>query len=172
MKRICALVLTTITVSACAIYPPLPPQPHPPAPVRKGETVPPPARRIVPPPAPTLINLPNGNRISVIDDTKLLSSCAVFGIPANSKKPAICVAVPSSMADGRGGGSAQDGYANLLRGAGYTGRGLPLAYRGKDGCRQHVMLSTFPATIQREDNWKSAKDYVLFMEFTPMTCPE
>ncbi len=171
MKKFWTLSVAAIFLASCSSYLPPMPDPYYPAPIiHKGDGVKPPSKKTEP--LPSSFTLPNGVKLNVLDGTQLLSSCAVFGIPATSKKPTYCVAIPASMADGRGGGQAQNDYANLLRSAGYAGRSLPLRYRDRSGCRQHVMLSTFPATIQRDENWSGAKDYVVFMEFTPLTCPE
>ena len=178
MKRALALLtLSAAFLAGCAVDPMTRRYPAPaPAPADPyGTRTPPPDRRAPVERAPTRIDLPNGEVIPIMRGTRLLPSCAVFGISEDAHKEARCIALPARYADGRGGGQAQDTYAGYLRSAGYASAGngnAMLRYSDARGCRQHVVLSTLPAEATQSDDWGGVDDYVLFMEFTPLTCPQ
>lgn len=166
MKRALSALIFGLLTAACASEPYYPTQP--PAPIRKPQpgVIYPPSKKPSPP-VPTEIALPSGKTISVVEDTVPLPDCGVFGITGPN---AICIAVPAAMADGRGGGKAQSLYAERMRNAGYIGRDNSMELRNGTDCRQHVMLSTLPAAATQSDDWNGVKDYVVFIEFTKMSC--
>ncbi len=164
MKRAVFIALFGTALAGCATDPYYP---RSPAPIR-GE----PGTRPPPPPEPTrpnfsAISLPNGEYISPVPGTTPLEDCSVFGI---ASPDAICVALPATMADGQGSGQAQLAYSERLRTAGFRGSEWSMAYRGSNGCKQDVMLSTLPAKATQSDDWKNVQDYILLMEFTPLAC--
>lgn len=173
MRTGLVFVMLAGLISACATQPPWPTGKRSyPAPVRTRTDIPPRPVQPARPSVPTSLALPNGEYIAVVSGTRPLPSCEPFGVRNGGGKTSVCVSVPASMADGRGGGIAQARYAGYLITAGYKGGGALLAYKGRNGCRQHVSLSTLPAEISRTTDWSDIHEYFVFMEFTPLTCPE
>ena len=160
--RKCLPLIGLFLAAACATEPY---SPGPPAPIRQGTSTAYPQKAPAP---PTRLTLPNGVSVSIMSGTTPLPDCSIFGI---TDPNAICISVPASLADGRGGGAAQQGYAERLNSAGYEGSATFRSLNDGSACRQRVTLSTLPAAATQSDDWKDVQEYVLFMEFTPLVCP-